>query len=124
MPTDAAVEQITAYRTMARCRQEERAKRLGLRHERALKVAHQAAMVLKQQFGAKRVLMFGSVVSRDRFHGHSDIDLAVWGLAEELHYRAVGVILGIDPEFLLDLVRAESAPSGLLAAIDRDGIIL
>ena len=124
MPTEVSAEQIKVYRTTARRRKEAKARRLSHRRDRALRVADEAATILKQQFGVERVVAFGSILSPERFHEHSDIDLAVWKLAEEHHYRAVGILLGLDPEFSVDLIRAESAPSGLLAVVERDGVIL
>ncbi|MFH0725844.1 MAG: nucleotidyltransferase domain-containing protein [Pseudomonadota bacterium] len=38
-----------------------------------------AAKILKQKFGARKVVVFGSLLKKDRFSPWSDIDLAVWG---------------------------------------------
>jgi predicted nucleotidyltransferase len=109
MPAEIASKQMIAFRRTAQRCNGEKARELDLRRDRALRVAREAANALKQQFGARCVVMFGSILSRDHFHQHSDIDLAVWGLGEQHHYRAVGILLSLDPEFSMDLIRAESA---------------
>jgi len=117
-------EQMEAYRATARRRAEEERRRLEQRHERAWAVAHQAAALLRSEFGAQRVLAFGSLVRGDDFYSRSDIDLCAWGIAERDYYRAAGRLLGLDPEFEIDLVRGEEAPQKLLDEIEKEGIPL
>ncbi|MCS6883009.1 MAG: nucleotidyltransferase domain-containing protein [Oscillochloridaceae bacterium] len=50
--------------------------------------AEAIAAMLRQRFGASRVVLFGSL-ARNRFTADSDIDLAVAGLAPEDYYRAI-----------------------------------
>jgi predicted nucleotidyltransferase len=90
------------YRTAARQRRQARATRLGLRRERELQIATEASGILKRQFGAGRVVLFGSLLLPDGFHQRSDIDLVVWGLAEKDHFRAVARLLSLDREFSID----------------------
>jgi predicted nucleotidyltransferase len=119
-----STEKMEGYRAGGQQRRRQRAERLARRHERALQVAAQAAQILLQQFHSERVVLFGSVLLPDSFHLRSDIDLAVWGLAEQDHYRAVGQLLSLDQEFSVGVIRAESAPLRLLAIIEREGKLL
>jgi predicted nucleotidyltransferase len=83
-----------------------------------------AAEVLRQQFGATRVVAFGSLARRDWFTPWSDIDLAAWGLPPGAFYRAVAVVTGISPEFKLDLVAPEDCQPSLRHVIEREGVAL
>ena len=94
------------------------------RWERAWRVARAAAEALRQQFGATRVVAFGSLARRDGFTPWSDVDLAAWGIPPGAFYRAVAVVTGISPEFKLDLVALEDCPSHLRHVIEREGVAL
>jgi predicted nucleotidyltransferase len=97
---------------------------LAGRHARAWDVARRGAQMLKDQFGAARVAVFGSVLRPEFFYERSDVDLAVWGLDERLYLRAVSRLLDLDPEISVDLVEMEFAPSRLREAIEQEGMIL
>ena len=116
--------QMALYLAAARHRQQQRAHRLAQRRERAWQVARQAAHILKEQFGARQVAVFGSVVSLGSFHQHSDVDLAVWGLAECMYYQAVGRLQSLDPDIAVDVVEMELAAPGLQAAVEHTGVPL
>jgi tRNA nucleotidyltransferase (CCA-adding enzyme) len=70
---------MAVYRATARRRAEEEARALALRRVRAQEVARQAAALLKEQFSAAQVAVFGSTVHGHWFSATSDIDLAAWG---------------------------------------------
>ncbi len=61
-------------REAAARRRERRARR-----QKALRLARRVARMLRERFGATRVVLFGSLVRPGAFALHSDIDLAVWG---------------------------------------------
>lgn len=113
-----------AYRTGAQQRAQRRDQALAARLARAWQVAQQGAQLLTEQFGATQVAVFGSLMRPEKFHAHSDIDLAVWGLNERLYYRAVSRLLDIDPEFSIDLIETELAAPRLRQAIEQEGVIL
>jgi len=117
---DLTREEWRAYRPDSRAGQA----RSQERWTRAWSVAQAAAEVLRQQFGATRVVAFGSLAHRDGFTSWSDIDLAAWGIPAEAFYRAVAVVTGISPEFKLDLVAPEDCKPCLQQAIEREGIAL
>lgn len=53
------------------------------RQQIGMAIAKQAAQILKEQFHVDRVAVFGSLLNVESMHEHSDIDIAVWGLADE-----------------------------------------
>jgi predicted nucleotidyltransferase len=93
---------------------------LEVRRARGWKVAQQAARILKNDFGATRVVLFGSLLHADLFHSRSDIDLAV--LDVQKLYSAVSRIMDIDPEFHIDLIPIEDTSLDLLQVIETEGM--
>jgi uncharacterized protein len=114
--------QLQRYRAAAQQRRAKKAQALTLRRERAWHVVQHAAHMLQTQFGAKRVVVFGSVLSPQRFHAHSDVDLAVWGLPESTYYQAVGRLQSLDAEIAVDVIAFELASPVLQAAIECTGV--
>lgn len=83
-----------------------------------------AASLLKSCFGARRVLLFGSLAHQAWFAPDSDVDLVVEGLRGPNYWdawRAVEEIIG-DRE--VDLIEIESASDSLRRAIERYGVEL
>ncbi len=88
------------------------------RRQQALEAAALCAGVLKEQFGARQVYLFGSLTGQSPWHSRSDIDLAVEGLDPQKYFSALGALLQLLPEGLeLDLVSLEEAPPELAARI-------
>jgi len=77
--------------------------------------------VLREKYGATRVVVFGSLAHPGRFHVRSDIDLAAWGIDERAYLRAVADVTALDADVLVDLVRVEEAAPYLLASIEQEG---
>lgn len=119
-----SAEQMKTYRAFARKRQQQRLNDLHDRHQLGLAVAKQAAALLKQEFKAEKVALFGSMLSLSRIHERSDLDLAVWGLNPQAYYRAVGCLLALDSRIQIDLVEAEFASPRILRAIETTGVML
>ncbi len=91
---------------------------------RARKVARSGAKLLKEEFGAKKVVLFGSTLRPPLFHVHSDVDLAVWGLDEKKYFRALSALLAIDPEIGVDLIEFDFATPRMQKTILNEGKIL
>ena len=89
------------------------------RQKQGLEIARQCAKILKERFGAERVVLFGSLLDHQQMSWRSDIDLAVWGLPEKDYFKAVGVLLDIAEDFSLDLMEAQHAKSYILPAISQ-----
>jgi predicted nucleotidyltransferase len=106
-----------AYRPGSRTVEEPDIDRL----DRAWDVARTAADLLRERFGASRVVVFGSLAYHDWFTRWSDIDLAAWGIPPEAFFRAVAVVTGLSAEFKVDLVDPEDCRPDVRQAIDREG---
>lgn len=102
-------------------RESVRNRELDFRLRNAQDIAQIAAMLLKAKFGARRVLLFGSVVRASAFTRWSDIDLAVSGIAANEFYFAVAAISGLSPDFRIDLVDYDACDASLRLYIERDG---
>jgi predicted nucleotidyltransferase len=92
------------------------------RREKALAVAKQAASILRQQFGAYKVVAFGSLLSGEMFSSWSDIDLAAWGIEADSFYSAVAVVTGLSTEFNIDLVEPDTCRKVIKETIQKHGI--
>lgn len=119
-----SAEQMAIYQDTARQRRKEKIRRLEIRRRHAWRIAQQASKLLKEQFGVKKVVLFGSTCFPERFHQYSDVDLAVWGLDEKIYYRTVSYLLDLDPGIEVDIIEAEFASSGLLRNIEQEGIVI
>ncbi len=115
---------LAIYLRTARVRARERHKQLEARRRRAIEIATSAATILKQDYQARHVVLFGSAIHPRRFHSRSDIDLAVWGLDGRAYYRAVARLLSLDPSFEVDLVQMEYARPLLRQTILQEGVPL
>lgn len=113
--------QRTEYRAGAARREAESQRRRAEHLARAWEVANAAAALLRDRYGATRVVILGSLAQPDRFHAHSDVDLAVWGIDERLYLHAVADVTALDADVLVDLVRVEEATPSLRVTIEQEG---
>jgi len=96
--------------------------RIADRYQKAWKLAKEAAAILKESFGAKKVVVFGSLTRRSWFNRWSDVDLAVWGIPDHRFYAAVGWVTGLSTDLKIDLVDAESCPDFLRRTVENEGV--
>ncbi|MFQ5813160.1 MAG: nucleotidyltransferase family protein [Anaerolineae bacterium] len=90
----------------------------GKRKEQALEAAEACIRLLKERFGARRVILFGSIAGQGIWHERSDIDLAVEGLAGSDFFPAYSACRDLLPRGLeLDLVPLEDAYPEMRARI-------
>ncbi|AFV12130.1 putative nucleotidyl transferase domain-containing protein [Thermacetogenium phaeum DSM 12270] len=94
------------------------------RYKEAWQVAARAAAILKERYGAQKVVAFGSLVDRTRFTRWSDVDLAAWGIPDDRFYAAVGAVTGISKKFKVDLVDPEDCRTSLRSVIESEGVEL
>lgn len=92
------------------------------RWERAWQLVPQLATLLREQFGATRVMVFGSLTRPDSYTRWSDIDLAAWGIPPERYYAAVGAVIDFSPEFDVDLVDPDCCRPSIRRSIEEKGI--
>ena len=117
-------QKMDKYKATAKRRWKREQQQLSLIYSQKWALAKKAAELLKEQFGAQRVVAFGSIIQRDLFHVHSDMDIAVWGLDEKKYFRAVAKLLELDSSQRVDLVRFEDARGSLRSVIDQEGVVL
>ena len=105
------------YGYILAARKREQAKQESLKHlqGRGIEIAKQATRMLRQEFGATRVVLFGSML-QPKIHADSDIDLAVWNLTKSDYFQAVGKLQGLS-EFAIDLIEADNASDYIVEAI-------
>jgi uncharacterized protein len=85
--------------------------------------AEEAASVLRDDFGAREVWLFGSLVGGQPRHANFDVDLAVVGIPPARHFKALAraaEIIGRP----VDLVALESASEALARRIRERGVHL
>ncbi|RME46017.1 MAG: nucleotidyltransferase domain-containing protein [Chloroflexi bacterium] len=88
------------------------------RKTQALEAAEACSRLLKERFGARRVILFGSLAGQGPWHGGSDIDLAVEGLEPADFFPAYSACRDLVPRGLeLDLIPLEDAYPEMRARI-------
>lgn len=124
MPTTDTLspQQIALYRATAQQRYQHEASALVHLQEKAWQAARQAAQLLREQFHASQVVVFGSLTRETGFTRWSDVDIAAWGLAPADTFRAIGAIMDMDAGVPVNLVDINSTRASLLRAIEQDGI--
>ena len=98
-------EDLAPYRETAQRRSAEREARVAQRRTRAEALSSSAATLLRDQYGANKVVLFGSLIRPDRFNETSDIDLAAEGIHPRLFFQAVGALNDLTAEFEFDLTK-------------------
>jgi predicted nucleotidyltransferase len=91
------------------------------RRGRASVTARKAAELLRSEFGAQVVIIFGSLARRGGFTLWSDIDIAATGIPPARFFEAVGVVTGLSAEFKMDLIDLETCPPALHERIVTEG---
>ena len=124
MTESISPEQMAVYRRTALAREQARQEANAQRRTAARALAEKAAVVLREQYGATRVLLYGSTAHGLWFTADSDIDLAVEGIAATRFWRAWSAVSALDPAFEINLVDWEDATLFLRAAIEREGVPL
>ena len=105
-------------------RQKEEDGGIKLRRWQAWDIAKRAAKLLRKEFSARKVAVFGSLVHvhDKRFGFWSDIDLAAWEIPPEEFFSAVAAVSGLSPSFRIALVDVGECRPGLLKVIEQEGI--
>ena len=80
--------------------------------------------LLKAEFGAKRVVVFGSLAHGAWFSARSDIDLMAEGIAPQIFWRAWCALDQLARDFDIELVASEEAAPKLLEVVVREGVEL
>ena len=89
-----------------------------------LRRVRRAAALLRSRFGARRVVLFGSLAHAAWYSPESDVDLAVEGIVGADYWRAWAEIERVIGDRRIDLVDLATASESLRQAIARHGIEL
>lgn len=117
-------EEITEYLITALHRRDHEQQELAHREKKAWEIAGRVATLLKEQFGATRVVVFGSLVHKGCFTRWSDVDIAAWGISTDDTLRAIGAVIGIDTQIEVNLVDVGVCRPSLLSVIEQEGVDL
>ena len=121
LPMGLTAEQIAAYHEVWRQRALRVDPEAEKRRARALELVPRAAELLRREFGATRVVLFGSLAHGD-FTRWSDIDLVAWGIPSAEWLRAMSRAESVDDEIHVDLVLAQMAKDAVLEEALKDGV--
>ena len=105
------------YPLLFKDNQEKIDKKFDLAWREVREIAH----LLKNKYDVEKVIVFGSLLDKDRFHLSSDIDLAVEGIDDSVFYKAYGEIIGEYTDFKVDLVDLKDCKESLLDVIKNEG---
>ena len=97
-------------------------KRVEQRRHQAIAEAERLAHILVDEYGASRVILFGSASGNRDFTESSDIDIAVEGLAKERFFEVSGCLMDAS-RFAVDLKAIEDLEPFVLTRVYR-GMIL
>jgi uncharacterized protein len=94
------------------------------RWEKAWELVPQLAAILREQFGATRVVVFGSLTRKESYTHWSGINLAAWDISPGKFYSAMGTLMDASPDFKIDLVDPadDSCPEPIKRVIEQKGI--
>ncbi len=87
-------------------------------------IADQAARILKDEFHATRVVLYGSLARQDTFDSGSDIDLAAWGIPDSAYFAALARLDTLGSAWEISMEQGEDSEPHLGEALRRDGIDL
>jgi predicted nucleotidyltransferase len=119
MPAD----KLERYKRTAYGRWQAERRQQEARRALAWELARQAAALLKHDYGAERVVVFGSLTHPGRFTLQSDVDIAAWGLTSANWLQAGAAVRELSDEIDINLVDVGACSPELSSAIERDGIV-
>jgi len=117
-------EDLIKYRPWQAMERYGRDRDLIFRRNRAWEVARKAATILKEHFGATRVLVFGSLAHGAWFTPRSDIDLWVDGIPDEKFFHAEADVEAVATGYKVDLVDSRECSPELLEQVEEEGVEL
>lgn len=91
--------------------------------EKALKEAERLGKLLHKHFEFDTLFLIGSVLKEKHFTRHSDIDLVIKGLREDLFFKALSFLLS-HSAFNIDLKPYEELDENSRSMIEKKGRVL
>jgi predicted nucleotidyltransferase len=117
-------EEMATYREGARRRHQAEVEALRVREDRARGLAREAASLLREHFTIERIVLFGSLIHPGSFTKWSDVDVAAWGLQPRETFKAIGMVMDLDQEIMVNLVDMDCCKPSIREVIEREGIDL
>jgi len=93
-----------------------------VRWKEAWRLIPELARLLREEFGATQLLVFGSAVNADYFSEKSDIDIAAWGIPIAQYLSAVLTVNEFHDDFKVDLLDPIFCCSTLQKRIEEEGV--
>lgn len=93
------------------------------RRQEAFDVARKAAQILRDRFGAGKVVVFGSLALGE-ITRWSDVDLAAWDIPPDRFYAAVAAVTDLSRSFQIDLIDAKTCKPSVREILEVEGIEL
>lgn len=124
--SELSEEELRSYRPWQSLQHYRKDPDVDKRWDRAWDVARRSAKLLREQYGAYRIVVFGSLANRAWFTPWSDIDIAVWGIPVDKFFRAIGAIhdLGSEAGFRIDVVDPAECNPEMVRNISTEGVEL
>ncbi len=94
------------------------------RRDHALDIGRKATGLLREKYGATRVVLFGSLAHEAWFTPRSDIDMYAEGIPANAFFQAEIEIKRISQGFKVDLIDSKECSPELPGEIEREGIEL
>jgi len=120
--SDLSPASLAQYRRTAISRQKTHVSKTKVRMKKAWRLARKAAKILREQYHAERVAVFGSLLHETRFTQWSDVDIAAWGIPPEQTFRAIGTVMDLDSSLEINLVDVNTCTPSLLKAIEQEAV--
>ena len=102
-------------------RKKNKTEKLQKKKKIAIKKAEKISLELRTKYEITKVILFGSLVE-NKFWQHSDIDIAINNLKDDMYLKVFGEMSEIASPFKLDLVLIENAPESLVKKIKNKGV--
>jgi len=90
---------------------------------KALKEAKKLSFALAEAFPYEKLYLFGSALKKQTFTPHSDLDLIIKGLDEDLFLKAYAFLLK-KSSFSVDLKPWESLRNNIKEKVEKEGVLL
>lgn len=121
---ELTAEKLAEYRAAARRRHDAERVTLALREQHAWELARQAATLLRERFGADRVLVFGSLIHAGCFTPWSDVDIAADGIEARDTLRAMEQVSELSREIPVHLADLAACSASLRTVVEQEGVAL
>ena len=117
-------KQLAGYRAGWLEQKKKKEQELQARYQKAITLAYKAAEHLKQNYQCQ-VFLFGSLLEKEKFMEHSDIDIVIANLDSEINFwRVYAEVMNILHPFDFDLIELERIDPEVRGYILQKGLEL